>query len=86
MPSTTAPAARSSLVTVASRFAFAPSSASEPAVVHWASSVAMLSFSRIGMPSSGPRFFGFTWSLASASANASGLISRTAFSRGPARS
>jgi hypothetical protein len=82
----TAPAWRSSLTTVASRRAPASASASEPAVVCWASPVAMLSFTRIGMPSSGRRAFALRASSLVATTSASGLISRTALSCGPARS
>src|SRR5216117_474515 len=54
-PSMTAPAARSRAATPASAGGFAPTSASEPAVVAIRSAVAMLSLMRIGMPCRGPR-------------------------------
>ena len=65
-----------------------PSSASEPAVVAIRSAVSMLSLSSTGMPCSGPRGpFAFrSASSASAIASASGLVSMTERSCGPARS
>src|SRR5688572_22134713 len=50
LPSSTAPAARRRATTVASFAGFAPTSASEPAVVAILSAVSMLSLIRIGMP------------------------------------
>ena len=85
LPRITAPARRSSAVTVASRRALAPSRASDPAVVACRSPVAMLSFSKIGMPSSG-RGFRRGVSSFSAMAIASGFTSRTELSNGPPRS
>ena len=55
MPRITAPAARSRAATKESRGTLLPTSASEPAVVCIASSVAMLSLMSTGIPCSGPR-------------------------------
>src|SRR6185295_9398501 len=55
LPRITAPASRSRATTVASRAARASRSASEPAVVASAPAVSMLSFTRTGIPWSGPR-------------------------------
>ncbi len=84
LPMITAPAARSLAATVASPLAWASARASEPAVVCWLSPVAMLSFSRIGMPCSGSRVRrSGRASIEAASGIASGFTSRTAFSAGP---
>ena len=65
-----------------------PFSASDPAVVVMRSAVAILSFSRIGMPCSGPRGPLLLRSASSRSAivNASGFVSITLRSAGPCRS
>jgi hypothetical protein len=82
-----APAARSRLTIGASPGTLLWTNASEPAVVCMRSAVAMLSFTRIGMPCSGPR----TWprrrsrSRCTAMAIASGFVSITAPSRGVQR-
>src|SRR2546423_4995147 len=55
LPRKMAPAPRSLAAINASRGAIEPSSAREPAVVVILSAVSTLSFSRIGMPCSGPR-------------------------------
>src|SRR6185295_4233362 len=55
LPKMTAPASRSLCATKATRAGFAPTSASEPAVVIIRSSVSMLSLIRTGIPCSGPR-------------------------------
>src|SRR5262249_53879552 len=55
LPRITAPAARRRATRNASACAFAPSSASDPAVVCMRSDVAMLSLINTGMPCSGPR-------------------------------
>ncbi len=85
LPRRTAPASRSRRTTNASAGGFAPTSASDPAVVAMRSAVSMLSFTRIGMPWSGPRGpFSFrSRSRASAIARASGFFSRTLRSAGP---
>ncbi len=72
-----APAARSRSARWASWVGMEPSSASEPAVVVIRSAVSMLSLSSTGMPWSGPRapLAARSWSSASASASASGLVS-----------
>ena len=85
LPSSTAPAARSRSATEASRIGRVPRRASEPAVDCIRSPVSMLSLRRIGMPWSGPRAprdFRSA-SRAAAISRASGLVSRTAWSRGP---
>ena len=88
LPRITAPASRSRSTTNASRGAGTCSSANEPALVLMRSRVATLSFSRTGMPCSGPR----TWpalrsrSRSAAMASASGLTSMTDAMRGPLRS
>jgi hypothetical protein len=78
-PRITAPASRSRRTTNASRGAFAPISASEPAVVSIRSAVATLSLISTGMPWSGPRTFPARRSSSSraAMASASGLTSIT---------
>ncbi len=87
LPSITAPALRNFVTSVASFFACASASASDPAVVCSLSPVAMLSFSRIGMPCSGKRLApGLAASIDAAIASASGFTSRTEFNFGPARS
>ena len=85
LPMMTAPAARNCAATWASRTALTPASASEPALVLILSPVAMLSFSRTGMPCSGPRTFlaARSRSMAAAMVKASGFSSMTAFRRGP---
>src|SRR2546426_5089539 len=55
LPSSTAPAARSRSTRKASRGGVTPESASDPAVLCIRSRVATLSFTRTGMPWSGPR-------------------------------
>ena len=87
LPSRSAPASRSRAATKASWGAIDPRSAVDPAVVVIRSAVSMLSFSRMGMPCSGPRG-PEAWnsrSRASAISSASGFTSRTANSRGPWR-
>jgi hypothetical protein len=81
----TAPAARSSAAMVESRTAGAPASANDPAVVCIESPVSMLSFSRIGIPCSGPRTRPLRRIASSlcAIATASGLSSMTELSPGP---
>ena len=88
LPSTRAPASRSRRTTNASRWGRAPTSASEPAVVFIRSAVSMLSFTRTGMPCRGPRapLERRSASSASATVRASGAISITDRSSGPARS
>src|SRR5712692_7454780 len=54
-PRITAPASRKRATMNASLGGFAPTSASDPAVVIILSAVEMLSFSRMGMPCRGPR-------------------------------
>src|SRR5580704_4394977 len=80
-----APAARSFWATYESFGGFAPTSASEPAVVIMRSAVSILSFSSTGMPCSGPRgpFSLRSLSSASAIARASGLVSITLLMAGP---
>ena len=55
LPRITAPASRSLAATVASCAGASPTRASEPAAVSMRSAVSTLSFSRIGIPWSGPR-------------------------------
>jgi hypothetical protein len=88
LASTTAPAARSRCTSAASRGGAMPISAGEPALVCMRSAVAMLSFSTTGSPCSGPRRRPAVRSASSCSAmaSASGLISSTLASRGPAAS
>ncbi len=86
MPSTTTPASRSSLTAWASSGATLPTMASEPPVVIIRSPVSMLSLIRNGTPWSGPRSPCCARSASSLAAisNASGLISMTDRSIGPA--
>ncbi len=88
LPSSTAPALRRRSATPESRSGIEPASASEPAVVVVLSAVSMLSFSRTGIPCSGPRgpFALRSASSASAIASASGFVSITERSAGPLRS
>src|SRR5262245_46731709 len=80
LPRITAPAARNFSATKESFGGIDPCNAVEPAVVVILSAVPMLSFTRIGMPWSGPRgLFAFrSASSASATARALGLVSSTA--------
>src|SRR5580658_4401073 len=80
-----APAARSFCATYESFGGFAPTSASEPAVVIMRSAVSILSFRSTGIPCSGPRgpFSLRSLSSASAMASASGLVSITLLMVGP---
>src|SRR5215218_3107832 len=73
LPRMTAPAARRRAATCASLCGFAPTSASEPAVVCILSAVAMLSLMSTGMPCSGPRTRPAlrSWSSCAASESAS---------------
>src|SRR3954452_19101122 len=86
-PRMMAPAARSFATTVESRCGCEPSSASDPAVHDILSAVSRLSFTRMGIPWSGPRSPFSLRSLSSASAiySGSGVISRTALRVGPLR-
>ena len=88
LPSTIAPARRRFATSAASAGTLAPTRASEPAVVCIASAVAMLSFTTIGMPCSGPRGPRRRRSRSSAAAifNASGLTSMIELTVGPALS
>jgi hypothetical protein len=85
LPRMTAPAERRRSTTNASCFARTPFSASDPAVVAIRSPVAMLSFTRIGIPCSGPRTLPARRSLsrASAMASASGFTTMTELTFGP---
>src|SRR5580704_7236462 len=80
-----APAARSFCATYESFGGFAPTNASEPAVVIRRSAVSILSFRSTGIPCSGPRgpFSLRSLSSASAIASASGLVSITLLMVGP---
>ena len=88
LPRITAPAWRSRAMILASAGTFDPSSANEPAVVSMRSAVATLSFTRIGMPCSGPRTRPRRRSSSSSCASwrAAGLVWRTAWSCGFSRS
>ena len=88
LPRMMAPACRSRSAIVESSRGRAPTSARAPAVVSILSAVAMLSFSKIGMPWSGPRTRLARRSSSSerAIATASGLISWTERKVGPLRS
>ena len=86
LPRMMAPASRSLATSGASRWVTLFASASEPAVVGIASAVSILSFTRIGTPSSG-RGAAPEWrrlSLAAASASACGLTTITECREGPA--
>ena len=87
-PRTMAPAARSRAAAEASRAGFAPTRASDPAVVSMASEVSMLSLRTIGIPWSGPRGPDRRRSRSSSAAiaGASGFNSMTDARRGPLRS
>ena len=82
------PASRNRFVTWASRATPESIKASDPAVVCMRSAVSMLSFSNMGSPCSGPRVLPAPRSASRASAisRASGLISITELSAGPALS
>ena len=86
LATSSAPAARRRAATPESRGAPAPTRASEPAVVCIRSAVPILSFSITGIPCRGPRVRPLRRSASSrsASARASGLISITERSAGPA--
>src|SRR5512137_433049 len=88
LPRITAPASRSCATTKASRGAGTFASASEPALVLMRSRVAMLSFTRTGIPCSGPRGWPAlrSRSRSAAMASASGWTSMTDAIRGPLRS
>src|SRR6185503_11508005 len=85
LPRITAPASRNLCATNASCCGFAPTSASEPAVVIIRSCVSMLSLIRTGMPCKGPRgpLSLRSRSRATAIRSASGFISMTEYSPGP---
>src|SRR5947208_10771013 len=88
LPRITAPAVRSRFAIPASLGTFDPNRASDPAVVSILSAVATLSFTRIGIPWSGPR----TWpalrspSRRTAIASAAGVSPMTEFTVGPEKS
>ena len=84
LPRITAPASRNRPTTVASRAGVTSPSANDPAVVLIRSAVSMLSFTRTGIPWSGPRTRPERRSASSASAisSASGFVCRTERSAG----
>src|SRR5262245_48030329 len=88
LPRMTAPASRSLRATAESFGRFAPTRASDPAVVCILSAVSMLSLIRIGMPCNGPRgpFSLRSLSRSAAIARASGFTSMTLLTAGPLRS
>jgi hypothetical protein len=84
LPRITAPASRNCPTTVASRAGATSPSANDPAVVLIRSAVSMLSFTRTGIPWSGPRTRPERRSASSPSAisSASGFVCRTERSLG----
>ena len=88
LPNNTAPAFLNCAIIKASFFAILPFMARAPAVVIIVSPVLILSFTKTGMPCSGPLILPALRSLSMAAAmvNASLFISITAFKRGPALS
>jgi hypothetical protein len=88
LPRITAPARRSRRTTNASRGTWAPTRASDPAVVSILSRVSKLSLTRMGMPCRGPRgpFRRRSASSSAAISTAAGLTSITELSWIPDRS